>query len=116
LFKVFPDKSEEGVIKVLLRPFYPTLDDQQWEPEEVVLLENVEKFELSYFGKEDLGSEGAWVDSWQEKDYLPALLKIKITLEDRSYWPEMIFALRLTAMENNSIHSDVSGFGSEMER
>ena len=102
LFKVFPDKSEKGVVKVILTPFYPTVEEQQWEPEEVVLLENVEKFELSYFGKEDSESEAAWFDSWQEKELLPALLKIKIVLKDHSYWPEMIFALKHTAMENNN--------------
>jgi len=115
LFKVAPDKSEKGVIKVILTPFYPTLEEQQWEPEEVVLLENVEEFEISYFGKEDSDSDGVWVDSWQEKEYLPALLKIKITLEDQSYWPKMIFALRLTAMENSN-QTGAGSFAPEMAR
>ena len=110
LFKVFSDKSEKEVIKVILTPFYPTVEEEQWEPEEVVLLENVEEFEISYFGKEDFDSEVAWLDSWQEKEYLPALLKIKIVLKDHSYWPEMIFALKLSAMENNSNQTDVSDF------
>ena len=101
LFEVVPDKSEKGVIKVIVSPFYPTIEDQQWEPEEVVLLENVEEFEVSYFGKDDSNSEAVWLDSWQEKEYLPTLLKIKIVLEDHGYWPEMIFALKLTSMENN---------------
>jgi len=110
LFKIFPDKSEKGVIKVLLTPFYPTLEEQQWEPEEVVLLENVEEFELSYFGKDDSDDEGVWVDNWQEKELLPALIKIKIVLKDHSYWPEMIFALKLATVENNSSLSDTRDF------
>ena len=105
LFEVVPDKSEKGVIKVIVSPFYPTIEDQQWEPEEVVLLENVEEFEVSYFGKEDSNSEAVWLDSWQEKEYLPTLLKIKIVLEGHGYWPEMIFALKLAAMENNNTGS-----------
>jgi general secretion pathway protein J len=116
LFKIFPDKSEKGVIKVLLTPFYPTLEEQQWEPEEVVLLENVEEFEISYFGKDDSENEGVWVDNWQEKELLPALLKIKIVLKDHSYWPEMIFALKLSAIENNNIQSDTSNFPPEIGR
>ena len=109
LFVVEPDQSEKGVIKVILTPFYPTLEGQQWEPEEVVLLENVEEFELSYFGKDDSDSEAAWVDSWQEKESLPALLKIKIVLKDHRYWPEMIFAMKLSALESDSNHLDSGG-------
>ena len=120
LFKIFPDKSEKGVIKVMLTPFYPTVEELQWEPEEVILLENVEEFELSYFGKEDPDSDASWVESWQEKEFLPALIKIKIVLKDHSYWPEMIFALKLTAMENNGNQHNGSGFAptliSDMER
>ena len=108
LFQVVSDKdkSGKGVIKVIVTPFYPTIEEQQWEPEEVVLLENVEKFEVSYFGKEDSDSEAVWLESWQEKESLPALLKIKIVLEDHSYWPEMTFALKLATMENVSSSFD----------
>ena len=90
---------------MIVTPFYPTIEKQQWEPEEVVLLENVEEFEVSYFGKDGSNNETVWLDSWQEKESLPALLKIKIVLEDHSYWPEMIFALKLTSMENNRNNS-----------
>ena len=91
---------------MILTPFYPTIEEQPWEPEEVVLLENVEEFELSYFDKEDSNDDGSWVESWQEKESLPALLKIKIVLEDHSYWPEMTFALKLATMENDSSSFD----------
>jgi len=99
LFEVIFDKYDQGLVKVVLSPFYPALDEQQWEPEEVVLLEQVENFEISYFGKEMGESDGSWVDSWKQRETLPALLKIKITLENQSYWPEMIFALKLATAE-----------------
>ena len=99
LFEVGFDKTEKGVIKVVLKPFYPPLEDEQWQLEEVVLLDNIEEFELAYFGKEDSGSEGVWTDNWQEKEFLPALIKVRIELEDGSYWPEMIFALKLATVE-----------------
>jgi len=99
LFEVIFDKYDQGLVKVVLSPFYPALDEQQWEPEEVVLLEQVENFEISYFGKEMGESDGSWVDSWKQRETLPALLKIKITLENQSYWPEMIFALKLATVE-----------------
>jgi len=99
LFKVGFDQAERGVIKVILKPFYPTAEGSQWQAEEVILLENVEKFDVTYFDKEDGHSDGAWTDTWQEKDHLPALIKIKIVLADNSYWPEMIFALKLATAD-----------------
>jgi len=97
LFEIIFDKTDEGVLKVVLTPFYPALDDQQWEPEEVILQEQVEEFKISYFAKELGDSEGSWVDSWKQKESLPALLKIKIALANQRYWPEMVFALKLSA-------------------
>lgn len=96
LFEIVFDRADEGIIKVILTPFYPALDEQQWPQEEVILLENVETFKISYFGKEEIDSEGAWVDQWGEKEHLPALVKIKIELDNQGFWPEMIFALKLS--------------------
>lgn len=99
LFVVGFDKAEKGIIKVMLKPFYPAAEDQQWQQEEVILLENIEEFELAYLDQEDADSNAVWMDSWLEKGHLPVLIKIKITLADHSYWPEMIFALKLAAVK-----------------
>jgi general secretion pathway protein J len=104
IFEIVFDKTDEGQVKVMLNPFYPAIEEQQWEEEEVILLEHVERFEISYFGKEDGDiveddNEGVWADQWMEKEYLPALIKINIELENNSFWPEMIFALKLSATE-----------------
>ena len=102
IFEIAYDKANDGQVKVMLNPFYPAVEEQQWEEEEVILLEHVEKFEISYFGKEggenfEDDNEGEWLDQWMEKESLPALVKITIELESRSFWPEMIFALKLAA-------------------
>jgi general secretion pathway protein J len=99
LFDIDFDPAGSGVINVTLKPFYPLLEDQQWQQEEVILLENVEEFELSYYSKEAPGSTGLWVDYWQQKEQLPLLIKINIVLTDHSYWPEMIFALKLATAQ-----------------
>lgn len=96
-FEVFFDKKDTGIIKVILTPFYPTIENQEWQPEEVVLLEHVTDFKVSYFGREDIDKEADWFESWQEKNDLPQLIKIKIKLQDKSYWPEMTFALKMSA-------------------
>ncbi len=102
-FEIVFDKSEQGIIKIMLKPFFPTIDGEDWQVEEVILLENVENFELAYFGKESNDSDEIWHDSWQEKQNLPALLKIKIALADQSYWPEMVFALKLASKQFNGV-------------
>ncbi len=96
LFEIIFDKFDERLIKVRLTPFYPALDEQAWQQEEVILLEHIETFNISYFGKEDFNSEGGWVDQWLEKEHLPALVKISIGLDNQGFWPEMIFALKLS--------------------
>lgn len=96
VFELVFDKVDQGLIKVILKPFYPVSDDLQ-EQEEVILLEHVEKFEVSYFGKEKADSEGEWSEQWMEKGHLPILVKIKIELENQSFWPEMVFALKLAS-------------------
>lgn len=96
LFELEFDEREKGLIKVILRPFYPALDERQWQKEEVVLIENVKNFELSYFNLR----ENIWEDNWQEKLVLPALIKIKIELINGSFWPEMVFALRISSPDD----------------
>ncbi len=98
LFEIVFDDND-GQVKVLLTPFYPAIDEQQWEEEEVILLDHVEEFKISYFGKDLMESDGMWVDSWSEKENLPSLIKIEIKLDQPSFWPEMIFALKLAAIE-----------------
>jgi len=44
-------------------------------------------------------SDGMWVDSWSEKENLPSLIKIEIKLDQPGFWPEMVFALKLAAIE-----------------
>ena len=104
LFEVNFDSVEEN-IKVVLKPFYLNAQDEEWEPEEVVLLENVQKFELLYFDTE----ESSWQHEWLEKVELPVLVKIKITMLDQSYWPEMIYSLRLSAFDLDSNQNNVEG-------
>lgn len=101
IFEVGPDKREQGVITVKLTPFYPTAENEEWEAEEVVLLEHVDDFEITYFGQDP--DEGGWMDVWQDKEVLPQLIKIKISLEDESYWPEMIFAPKLTGFQSDGV-------------
>lgn len=107
LFSVQSDVYNEGRVSVGIRPFYPPAEDEEWKDEEVVLVENVEDFRIQYLTKEDGDSAGYWVGKWLEKETLPALIKIKITLLDESYWPEMIFPLKLAESAEPSVEEFV---------
>lgn len=97
LFEVGFDRAEES-IKVMLKPFYSNVENGEWQEEEVVLLENVENFKISYFDMK--ASE--WERNWLEKKELPALIKIEITMLDQSYWPEMILPLKLAGFNSDT--------------
>ena len=60
-----------------------------------MLLENIAQLRFSYFGQaEEMGST-QWRDEWMF-DHLPSLIKVSIKLADGSYWPEMVFPLKIT--------------------
>ena len=95
IFKIVFNKQDQQSISVKIMPFFPTTKDGQWQEEEVVLVDDVEALKLSYFGVDKGTEEPNWLDQWQDKNSLPLLVKINIMLRDESYWPEMIFALKL---------------------
>jgi general secretion pathway protein J len=96
-------------IKVSLTPFYPVTEGEESAPEEVSLIKNVTHFSMSYFGPDDVGGESLWQETWQEKEALPQLIKIKIELENNIYWPEMIFELKV----GNGLNDDAGTDNSE---
>lgn len=98
LFNIQLDPRRSSIIQVALRPYRETDAefDAVAEPP-VVLLEQVAKFSFSYFGKIEEGADQLWHNEWVEADHLPSLVKVSIALKDGSYWPDMVFALKITA-------------------
>ncbi len=99
LFQLNYVERQTGTLSVNIQPFYTAVDEQSWEQDEVVLLEQIKGFELSYFGRQDLSTGGEWMQSWEQQQTLPLLIKVKISLLDESDWPEMIFATKLSSLE-----------------
>lgn len=97
MFTIQPDPRSTAIIQVALRPYRETGDEFDVAEPPVVLLENVAAFKFAYFGNTEEGGEKVWRDEWLEADRLPSLVKISIALKDRSYWPDMVFALRINA-------------------
>lgn len=68
-------------------------DDDEQEP--VVLLEDVRSARFEYRGIDDQGRMGDWRTSWDRREALPALVRLKIEFDRdvRMEWPELVVPL-----------------------
>jgi len=100
LFMIERVRHRDGrnAIKVTITPFFPAADGEEWQPEEEILLENVEDFRLAYFGQGENFGSGFWQDDWRNQNRLPSLVKIKIVRNNEIFWPEMVIAVRMAAV------------------
>ncbi|HFD11005.1 MAG TPA: prepilin-type N-terminal cleavage/methylation domain-containing protein [Crenotrichaceae bacterium] len=81
---------------VLVEPFFPEIDEDAELSETLTLLSNVETFEISYFGKDEVTDQDEdWNDDWEDKTQLPSLIKIDLQVEDQKQWPEIIIATQV---------------------
>jgi general secretion pathway protein J len=85
----------EGAQNLVLRwrPLEP--NDQtveEVEPEERVLIENIEALELSYFGSIDPTQPPGWWEAWDDRSELPRLIRLQVRFaeNDERRWPELI--------------------------
>lgn len=95
LFELGLDPQNASVLTVRLTPYRPTERDNTPEKPEV-LLTNIAELRFLYFGKTEDVTESLWHDEWIIADRLPRLIKVSIRLDDGSYWPDMVFGLRIT--------------------
>ena len=91
------NKGDTQDLIVTIVPFYPLLDDSQDIQEEISILDNVEKFAITYWGTKEYSYEPEWHLEWNE-GHLPKLVRIEIELENESAWPAMIVSPKLALM------------------
>jgi general secretion pathway protein J len=75
------------------RPFEPPDQTaEEVEPEERVLIENIEAVELSYFGTIDPAQPPDWWQAWENQPELPGLIRLQVRFaeNDERRWPELI--------------------------
>lgn len=95
VFNIEADRNEPSTMMVGLTPYQQT---EPGEPERVVLLQHVKAFAFFYFGKKDESGQAAWHNDWVGVDHLPQLIKVDISLDDDSYWPDMVFPLKISGL------------------
>lgn len=103
IFEVGLNPRHPTTLQVALTPYRQT-ERTPVDAEPVVLLENLKDFNISYFGLDPNSSDGsnAWQPEWsgQTMSQLPKLVKISISLDDGSFWPDMIFPLKINGQPN----------------
>ena len=76
-------------------PFDAPATDEGWSSE--LLLEDVERVDLEYFGSDDDRSAPSWRDSWQASESLPKLIRLSVTADET--WPDLVVPLRAEVSE-----------------
>lgn len=120
LFQIALDPSNNSTLLVTLTPYRETDPDVVLEPvKPEVLLEHVAGLRFSYFGKIEDIAEAQWRDEWRVADRPPSLIKVSIQLEDGSFWPDMVFPLKITQSVNPELMSednlDTAGVDANMQ-
>ncbi len=62
------------------------------------LLENLESAQFAYFGATGEDGEESWHTSWQGRQRLPRLVRLRINSKLAGDWPEMVFRLPTDAV------------------
>lgn len=97
VFTIEIDPRQSTTLQVALKPYQPTDDESAQIDPPVILLKQVERFALAYFGKREDEDQATWHEEWVGAETLPSLIKVVIELKDQSYWPQMVFPLKITA-------------------
>lgn len=85
-------RLENNQIEVAIKPFYPSLDSNQWKIEAVPLIDNIARLNIAYFGNENIKELSQWQTTW-DYDHLPKLIAIEIESLKGHYWPKIVLKL-----------------------
>lgn len=97
--------DDDSVMVLKLTPFYPPLEGAEVPIEDVRLLRGVDRIEIAYFGideESDEAEDADWQDSWEEKEFMPELVRVVIYLKNGKQWPPLIVRPVITEVEQDS--------------
>jgi general secretion pathway protein J len=101
-FRLGPGATKAGEGLVLSWQLYRPEETARFENEERdtrLLLQDIESFEVGYFGILGSEDEPRWSETWDEESRLPLLVILRVTYpeEDPRHWPELLVAPRAAA-------------------
>lgn len=95
-------EEDSNVLYAKLKIFYPPLDGVDAAIEDVRLISEIDSMVVAYYGLDDFdveASDARWMDEWQDRDYMPILIKIVIQMSDGTYWPPIIVSPKLVSID-----------------
>ncbi len=103
-------KSKQGRINVSMQPFFPVSEGDNWNIEDVTILDGVKAIEFSYFGVDQAqpNQPATWYDTWLESQKTPLLVKVSIVMLNGEVWPDIVVPLKV---DNGSNTSTANPFG-----
>ena len=113
--EVVEGEDRSGVLVAKLKAFYPALDGVDAAIEDVRLLSGVESMVLSYFGADRFNIKapaGQWMDQWEDKEFMPFLIKIDIRMRSGHRFNSN----RIIEMLRNEKYAGDVVFGKELNK
>lgn len=68
-----------------------TLDDEHSKHKNI--LRPISAIELTYYGRESPNEEPSWHDTWEEREQMPQLVRLKILSAGADKWPELYISV-----------------------
>lgn len=96
------EKNKQHFIEVTLTPFFPLAESEDFFEDTIKLVDDVERFELFYFGLNAETGEYTWQDEWLLKEEQPRLVKIVLELKDGRFIPDIVVALKVDNAYSNA--------------
>jgi general secretion pathway protein J len=75
------------------RPFRP-VSFEAFDEKLVDLMQGVSEIDFNYFGRREKGQPARWYSDWQDLQYLPDLIRVRIKRGDYT-WPELVVATKV---------------------
>ena len=93
------ENKQLGMSYSLLTP--DTVPFEQRNEKFVSVINNIDSIDLSYFGKEKTGENSRWYDTWENNDFLPQLVRIKINAKNtNTNWPLIDIPIKAVYLRN----------------
>ncbi len=101
-FTLVFDEDKERKLKISVEPFFPTFDGDDSVKNEVILFEAIKQMDLSYFGSSSFGEEANWQNDWEDREYLPDLIKLDLRFHDKpeQSWPPFLVRFRVDSNQS----------------
>lgn len=89
--RLVPTRTETGDALLLTRERYdPKAEVRGDAVQKAVLVEQLARLQIRYFGRREAGEAAVWHGSWESQNTLPNLVRIDVTPDGQRPWPVLV--------------------------